>query len=353
MCARGWKAAPMVAIERVERSLGFSETAGPSGVGGGGDWALAQLAAGQSGVVSRAQLRALGLGRGAIAHRIAAGRLHPLHRGVYAVGHAALAADGRFRAALLACGPTAVLSHRSAAALWGLRPANGAIVEVITADRGRRDGRGIVLRRARTLVPADVASVHGIACTSVARTLLDLAAVLDRRSLERALEQAEVLRLYDGRALAEILGRGRGRRGARLLREVLAEHGSEPTLTRSQMEELFLSLCRQHGLPAPRVNAPVALGRRRTIEVDFLWPARGLVVETDGWGAHGTRAAFDRDRRRDSELLLAGLRVVRFTWRQLTRDASTSVATVRALLASGGPGAAGGAEPVAPRPPRR
>jgi predicted transcriptional regulator of viral defense system len=298
------------------------------------DRAIADLAARQHGVLCTAQLKALGVSSTNVFERTAAGRLHRVHRGVYAVGHPLLSREGRWMAAVLACGPRALLSHRSAAALWELRPTARARVEVTVPTPSHRSRRGIEIHRARSLTPADRASQRAIPCTSVARTLLDLADVLDRRALARACNQAEISGLSDLGALRDVIARARGRRAAVVLRAVLADAGRSETLTRSELEERFLALCLGAGLPQPRVNAWVALGEIAGdgVDVDFLWPGRRLVVETDGRAVHATRQAFGRDRRRDQRLTVAGYRVVRFTWDQVTRQPAEVTGTLRSLL---------------------
>ncbi|MCI0637042.1 MAG: endonuclease domain-containing protein, partial [Actinobacteria bacterium] len=185
----------------------------------------------------------------------------------------------------------------------------------------------------------DVTKVDGIPCTSVARTLLDLASVVDRRTVERAYEQAEVLRVLDVASLDSLLQRSLGRPGSAVLRGIVSESRGAEALTRSELEERFFAICDAAALPRPRVNAWVQLGDGNGVEVDFMWPAQRLIVETDGHRVHGTRLAFERDRDRDRRLLLAGWMVVRFTWRQLVHDKEEVVATVRALLADGPRGA--------------
>jgi very-short-patch-repair endonuclease len=174
----------------------------------------------------------------------------------------------------------------------------------------------------------DVTSVGAIPCTTVARTLVDLAGVVTRRELERACERAEQLRVFDLGALVAALDRAGPRPGVAALRSLLAE-GLGETHTRSELEERFLELCRSAGLPRPQPNAWLGV-----LEVDFLWSAQRLVVETDGRAFHGTPQAFERDRDRDRRLLLAGYRVVRFTWRQVTGTPEVVAETVRALLGS-------------------
>jgi very-short-patch-repair endonuclease len=234
-------------------------------------------------------------------------------------------------AAVLACGPGAVLSHRSAAALWGIRPTTRTGIEVMAPGRVGRRRAGIEVHDAASLRAADVTRVHHIPCTTVARTLLDLAAVVDRHVLERAYEQAEVLGVLDRDAVEDLLARSSRRHGLISLRAVV-EVDRPLNITRSELERRFLAICSSAALPRPQVNAWVPLGDGG-IEVDFLWREQRLIVETDGHTFHGTRAAFERDRVRDQRLLLAGWRVARFTWRQVLRDPQGVAETLGALLA--------------------
>lgn len=262
-------------------------------------------ASGQRGVISLDQLTDLGLSASAVRSRVASGRLHRIHRGVFALGPAPLSTQSRLMAAVLACGSGAVLSHRSAAALWGLRPDNRAVIDVTIPRPGTRERPGIDIHRSRCLLRRDSDFVDGIPCTSLARTLLDLAETVNRRALERAIDRAEVLRLFDMRAVDDVLARADGRRGAPLLRSVLSEHEAASTLTETELEELLLAICRAAGLPAPEVNVWIALSGEE-FKVDFLWRRQRLIVETDGRGAHTTRQAFERDRERDQRLMVAG-----------------------------------------------
>ena len=236
-------------------------------------------------------------------------------------------------AALLVCGPQAVLSHRSAAMAWDIYPSTRAAVDVI-APRARRGHRGVDAHVVRSLDPADIVEVHGIRRTTVARTLVDLASVIDSAGVERAWRRAAMLDLLDVRAVERARASGRGRRGAGLVRSLLADGGVD-AITRSQLEERFLKLCRNASLPLPEVNTRIEADGT-TYEVDFLWRAQRLVVETDGWGPHHTRDTFEADRRRDAALLVAGLQVVRFTWRQVSREPSTVASTVCSLLEARG-----------------
>jgi very-short-patch-repair endonuclease len=293
------------------------------------DAQVAALATRQHGVVASAQLVALGLTQRSISHRAASGRLHRVHRGVYAVGHRVLGVRGRYMAAVLAGGPGAALSHASAAALWELRRSDATRIDVSVRRSGRRSPPGLRLHRPRTLRADEVTMRYGIPVTTPARTLLDVAATLSSRQLERALDQAEIQQLTDYPSLAAMARAHPGHRGARILTEALQRHTAGTTLTKSDLEELFLKLCRDHGLPRPRVNEYAA-----DLEGDFLFEAHGLVVETDSWTYHRTRAAFERDRERDATRTRAGYRTIRFTHRQIAEQPETVAATVSAALRS-------------------
>lgn len=303
--------------------------------------AVAAIAAHQHDVIAWRQLRALGIGRGAIRHRLATGRLHAVQLGVYAVGSPRLAGRGRWMAAVLSCGEDALLSHRDAAAVWDIGSTGGARIDVTTIGRGRRERRGIILHRVRRLHPDDRAELDGIPTTSLPRTLLDLAEVVSRARLEDAFESAERLRLLDLSAVAELFERSPGRRGLKPLRALLADAAEPAAETRSELERRFLIFCREAGLPRPSVNVSVA-----GFEVDAFWPEARLVVELDGYAFHRTRTAFERDRARDAELQLGGCRVLRITHRMLEREAAAVAERVHAMLRRPPPQAA------LPRPPR-
>jgi len=300
--------------------------------GCGVDQRIAALAKAQYGIVGLGDLRELGLSSRAVRHRVASGRLHRVHAGVYAVGHPRITRDGRDLAAVLACGPGAGLSHRSAGARRGLRPSSRAVVDVITSRQGGRRRAGIDAHVSATLLPRDFSDVDGIRCTSVARTLLDLGAILPQREIERAFDRAEVLEVLDARQIEDVLARAGRHRGARVLRTVLDEHVAGSTLTRTKLEEAFLAICREVGLPRPAVNVWIPI-EPLGYEADFLWRDRGLIAEVDGRNVHATRRAFEHDRRRDQQLMLAGFRVVRFTWRQVEREPRAVATAMRALLA--------------------
>ena len=293
----------------------------------GRDWMIATLATMQYGVVSRRQLLAAGIGAGAIETRLKRHQLHPLHRGVYAVGHTALVPLAREMAAVLACGPSAALSHYSAAWLWGLLEMAYDLIDV-TVGRSSHKRPGVRVHRSRTLGPEDVRTHRGIPVTAPARTLLDLAEVASARELERAFAEAITQRLTTHAALAAAVENARGHRGAGRLRDLLTR-GEEPALTRSEAEDRLLALVREAGLPSPAVNT--RLGAHL---VDFHWRDRNLVAEVDGYRFHSSRGAFERDRRRDADLNAAGFRVLRITWRQLAEEPMAVIARLAQALAS-------------------
>jgi very-short-patch-repair endonuclease len=299
------------------------------------DRRLSAVAARQYGVITRSQVLAAGIGDTGIEERIRTGRLLRLHRGVFAVGHRELRRQGHWIAAVLACGPGAVLSHASGAALWGFRRSASAYVDVTVPSRaGRLRRKGLRVHRSGRLAAKDVTVHERIPVTTVARTLLDLADVLPPQALKRAVDEAEYLRILDLTSLIAVVQNNPGRRGAKLLRA--AEGPAE--LTRSHLEQRFLEILSRHDLPRPRVNTRIA-----GYEVDFAWPDAGLVVETDGFAAHGTRKAFVADRLRDRRLRRAGFEVVRLTQDDLAYEAEI-VADVEALLSR---------SRVSSKPPRR
>ena len=283
--------------------------------------AVAALAARQAGVVSRRQLLGLGLSPRAIARRLAGGRLHALHRGVYAVGHIAVTWEGRARAALLAAGAGAALSHCSAAVDWRMLPDGGGPQEVTVLGRTPRHRPGIVVHTARTL---EVRDHRGLPVTAPARTLLDLAAHVPRDTLARALAEAQVLGLATPADMRRAIRQTPNHRGARALAGMLDT--TEPT--RTKLERVLLDLLHRAGLPSPLVNAKAG-----PYEVDALWPAERMIVETDGWAAHGHRGAFERDRARDADLQSRGYTVLRFTWRQIADEPLLVAARIAQVLA--------------------
>jgi very-short-patch-repair endonuclease len=283
------------------------------------DGAVARIADRQHGVVTRRQLEGCGLGSKAITIRVRKGQLHRLHRGVYAVGHRVLSWRSRWMAAVLACGEGTVLSHDSAAALWGLlRPMDGPIHVSTPMTSGRARRRGIHVHRCPSLAEPSSSSsslpIRGgrgrrllttyrdrVPVTTVARTIEDLRGHLPPHLLRRATRQAEL-------------------KGYRL------EH-IETDRTRSDLETLFLSLCRRYRLPTPEVN--VKLGRW---EVDFLWRSQSLVVEIDTWTYHRGSVAFEDDHARDLDLRQRGYTVLRFSDTQLENEPERVAADIREAL---------------------
>jgi len=304
---------------------GFSRTRGD-------DHGLAELARRQHGVVGRRQLLALGMNEEAIEVRIRAGRLHPLHGGVYAVGHSAISQQGRWLAAVLVSGPVAVLSHLSAAALWGIRPNSRSRIDITVPHRSRSSD---AIHRHLSVLPADERSVvDGIPVTSAPRTIFDLAATSSIDLVESAIRQLEYQRLYDRLSLVDLVGRYPGRRGVRRLRVALTRMEMLPAgHVRSPLEERFLSFLRRHGLPRPRLNAWIVVGEKR-FQVDCHWPGTRHVVELDGWEAHGTRSAFREDRARDRILGTADYSVTRVSWAQLDDEPGEIASDLRALLSA-------------------
>ncbi len=274
----------------------------PAGV----DRRIADLAARQHGSIERRQLLRLGLSASGVDNRVASGRLHRRHQGVYSVGHAVLTQKGRWMAAVLACGDGAALSHGSAGELHAVRRSDSLHIDVIVPGRRTQEHAGIAVHRPRRLEPDELVCIDGIPVTTLARTLLDLGDVLGRRQLERACDESERSARVDWQAVLVLIDRHPGKVGSRRLRRLLAEHGIGGSRERSGFERDFVDFCAAHHLPAPEVNA-VICGE----EVDFCWPASRVIVETDGYEFHRTRFAFERDRRRDRALVAVGWRVIR------------------------------------------
>lgn len=272
------------------------------------------LAERQHGVVARRQLLAAGVSRDRIDRWLSGGRLVRAYRGVYGLGHGALSPDGRRLAAVLACGPGAVLSHGSAAALWGLRTAGGARLDVtVHIDGPRSDVDGLRIHRS-SLAGRFATEVRAIPVTSVAWTLLDYAAVARRHHVRRALEEADRLDLLDTAAIERALRASPRRPGSPLLLALL--------------EAIFLEICLRAGLSRPRVNVWDGEAER-----DFAWPEHRLIVELDGWTFHRGRVAFEEDRARDRRALAEGWRVARFTASEVQRKPGSVAREMRRLLA--------------------
>lgn len=257
--------------------------------------------------------------------------MHRQHAGVYAVGHRVLSREGRWMAAVLACGEAAVLSHRSAAALWGIRQPSSRAIEVTTPAKSR--SRAGIHRHFAVMPSDEVTHCDGIPVTTVPRTIFDLAAVEPIGRVEQALRQVERLRLYDALSLTDLLARYPRRHGSRTVRECLRRLRDLPDgVTREELEADFLAFLDRCGFLRPRLNAWLTIGSRR-YQVDCLWPAQKVIVELDGYATHGTRQAFEGDRDRDRRLLAAGYRGPRVTWRHLHEIPEEIAVDLRALLA--------------------
>lgn len=292
---------------------------------------LATLAGRQYGVVGRWQLIELGFGDESIKGALASGRLHPLHRDAYAVGHRIVVKRGKWLAAVLAMGPEAFLSHESAAALWGLAGDRPKVD--VNAPRGRqvRPGRasGIKVHRCK-FAPDEVTVRDGIPVSTVARTLFDLAERSPPHRLKNAWDEASRLRLLRVPEVALVYERGQGRRRARKrIRPFLAAEQRHIEDAASPLEDRFAAFVVANRLPLPQTN--VLVGKD---VVDALWPDARLIVELDSWEFHAHRAAFEKDRDRDTDHLLAGYRTVRVTHRRLSEEPERLAAQIRALLAA-------------------
>jgi hypothetical protein len=288
-------------------------------------------------VLALEELAALGLSARAVQHRVTAGRLQRVHRGVYSlVPQNALNVRGRYRAAVLACTGTrhtAALSHRSAADLHGLRACHRRTVEVIVPGRSTHRHQGIQVHRSINLAPDDITVIDGIAVTTVARTQLDLASVVPPRGVERALDQSEILGLFDLNALIDQLQRNPQHPGAGRLRGVLNRYGVGSEITDSELEERFLGFCRAHAFPTPEWHGAIDPGDGGLLlRPDAVWRDQKLAVEIDGERFHRTRGAFHADRTRDQRLVAAGWRVIRTTWHQLTKRPEELAAVLWRLL---------------------
>ncbi|MDX6623705.1 MAG: hypothetical protein QOE75_1637 [Solirubrobacterales bacterium] len=237
-------------------------------------------------------------------------------------------------AAVLACGPGAVLSHWSAAALWGFRSHRGGLIHVTSPRKSKPHGP---IRRHRALLRPDEVTTHdGIPVTTVPRTNLDLAAVSDAHTVESCLRQCEYLRLYDSLSLWDLVERHPGHRGNRAARTALAKLGETPGEVEEGLEERFLAFLDAHGLPRPELNAWLeAQGHR--YKVDCLWRAQRLIAELDSWQAHGTRSAFQSDKSRDRRLLRAGYATTRIAKFHLDQEPEALAADLRRLLQTGPP----------------
>lgn len=286
---------------------------------------LGDLASRQHGVVSVSQLQAMGYSSSAIGRAADSGRLHRLDRSVYAVGHTNLSLHGQCLAAVFACGPGAVLSHYSAAwllelARWSPEPFH------VTGPVARHPRLPVRIHRTRRLEDADWDLVEGIPVSTVPRLLLDLAAFVKPKSLDRLIERSEERGLFDLRRVEDLLSRTVGHHGHGRLRKAIALY-KPSSFTRSGVEKRFLELCVQAGLPQPRMNYV-----EEGFELDCYWPEFRFAVELDVFETHGTRAAFERDRKRQEDLLLLGIGMTRVTGPRLEREPDEVIARVARLL---------------------
>ncbi len=304
----------------------------------GVDRALAAQAASQHGVLSLGQLESLGISASGVRNRAASGRLHRVHHAVYSLAPPSLLTlDGRYMAAALACGPDAVISYRSAAALLELRRTERSNIDVTIPGRSPRKHAGIDLHRSTTLRPEDTTQIRSIPVTTIARTMLDLSQVVDRRGVERACNQAEINDALDLDAMLDQIDHNSARAASRRLRAALNDHYLGATPTWSELEERFLRMCRVNHLPQPEVNVWIDPGDDdpAMVRADFVWREHRLVVETDGHRTHRTHLAFEHDRRRDQRLIVAGWTVIRTTWIQVTRRPEQVAATIASLIRRG------------------
>lgn len=299
----------------------------------GDDRPIHELARAQHGVMARGQLLEKGWSRGEVAWRLRVGRLHRAHSGVYSVAPPELLSrHGRWMAAVLASRSGALLSHWSAAALWGIRPNGRSRIDVTVPHRSRSSG---AICRHLSVVPRDERTAEfGIPVTSVPRTTLDLAALADLDTVVAMIREAEFLNLWDRLSLPHMLERYPSKRGSRNLRLSLERIAEEPSgRKRSKLEERFTPFLRAHRLPMPRFNDPIFLGAKRYV-VDCHWPGPREIVELDGWEGHGTRSAFRDDRARDRALRVAGYSITRLTWSQLDDEPEVIAADLHSLLAA-------------------
>jgi len=274
----------------------------------------------QNGVFGLDQMGALGMAGAMARARLAVGRLHRIHHTVYSlVPKELLTRDGLYMAAVIACGNGAVLSHRSAAALHGLRDWGYTKIEVTVPRRSARRHDGVKVHRSTTLTDKDVTGVNRIPATTIPRTLLDLADVVTHRQLERAFDQAEIIQApLDILAVLDQIARNPTRAGAKQCRIVLETHYIGKTATANENEEALLAITRPLGIPDPECNAYIVLDDGGpAIKADFVWHDRGVIVEADSDRWHNTHQRFELDRVRDQRLIAAGWKVIRTTWRQM------------------------------------
>ena len=291
------------------------------------DLLIARLASRQHGVVSAQQLAELGLSRETISRLVRIGRLHRLHRGVYAVGHTALRWEAAYVAAVMVAGEGAALSHASAAAWWGIRPRPSGNVHItVPTTNGRKRHRHLTIHRSRNLPPHEITTRDGLIVTTVARTLLDYTNTAPRHLADRAVEVAVSRRLV-GAEVHDVMRAHPNAPGGATLKALLLEHGDHGNWRQSDFEAYIVDLCRTHGIPLPQTNVPL-LGA----VVDAYWPDHRVVAEPDGMTWHGTRAAARRDRRNDGDRMANGITTVRVTDEQAQQDGRAVAAAINGAM---------------------
>lgn len=303
------------------------------------DSKLLQTASRQRRLIRADQRAALGFSRNGISRRLATGRLFRVHRGVHALHPPPYDGHQRYLAAVFAGGPGALLSNWPAAAPFGLLEAWPAVPHITNLSGRGRGLAGIVVHRS-PVDPADATSRHGIPCTSVARTVIDVAPTARARALEDLILASDSFGLLNRRRLSELLTERAGRPGTRKVLELITD---DPIEARSANERRMFSICREFGVPPPLVNYRIEAGGR-TFYADFCWPELRLIIEADSWRWHGGRLAGENDADRDQILAIAGWRIIHFTRDQIKHERSR---TGRRLLAlTGGSLASGGSFPI-------
>jgi very-short-patch-repair endonuclease/predicted transcriptional regulator of viral defense system len=287
------------------------------------DRRIARLAARQRGVVTHAQLIALGLSKRAVAHRIRAGKLHPLYRGVYLVGHAVPVLGARELGAVLACGPDAYISHRSAGAIYGVADPDPAVIDISVIGRSRRQRDGIRVHRPTTLRPSDTGIVDKfLPITSPARTLIDFAATAPFRDVEYAVNESQIKKLVTAKELEAKL---HGQRGAAAITAILSIGAAK---VHKGGETLLRTLIRKANFPTPEINVKV-----HGYEWDFHWPHAKLVVEADSVRYHSLPSKVEHDRRKEAHLRARDYEVLRFTYTQIAYEPEVVIAGIATALA--------------------
>jgi predicted transcriptional regulator of viral defense system len=294
------------------------------------------LAVAQNGVLTLGQLEDLGLTEAAIDKQVARGGLHRIHQRVYSLTPQVLTQRGKFMAAVLACGPDAVLSHRSAAYLWGLVDSWEEPIDVTAPNRRGRSPDGVAAHKDGSLQPIDKTSLYGIPCTTVARTILDFAGGEPDWKVRKVVAEAEVLQILDKSQLRSLLKRSRRRRGVARLRLILDSIHPQTKRTRSELERLFLEMCAKRSVPEPEVNVWLPTPDGKRYQGDFLWRGAKLIMEADSRRFHDTDSAFVSDRKRRQQLELAGWRVSQCTWEEVEREPRRLGLTIQGLLDRGG-----------------